>query len=279
MKLHFVINRRVPDRPSPVLVEVFDRLRREGHQVEAAIPEECLVRPDLIRPEADLYVLKSHTEFAFSFAGALHAAGAELLNPYGSWVATQDKIVVSRYLKEAGIPTPRSWITSDLSLLASLVEDGPLIVKPHRGHRGAGIHIARTAEDLAAIEIGESPVIVQEHVTGPGEDLKVYVVGDDVYAVRKPFSPTSFSVPGRPCPVGEELAEISRRCGQVLGLGLYGLDVIESPDGPVVVDVNTFPGYKGVPDPAPAIASYILAFARGEVSLASPGGAAVPAAA
>jgi MFS family permease len=46
--------------------------------------------------------------------------------------------------------------------------------------------------------------------------------------------------------------------------------VIESRDGPVVVDVNYFPGYKGVPDVAPLIATYIEDYAIGRHRLALP---------
>ena len=97
MRFHFVVNRRVPARPSPVVLEVYDLLTRAGHEVTDGITEEALVRPDLLRPDADLYVVKSHTELAFSLAGALDAAGARQLNPYASWAATQDKFVAARY--------------------------------------------------------------------------------------------------------------------------------------------------------------------------------------
>ena len=100
-------------------------------------------------------------------------------------------------------------------------------------------------------------MLVQEHIPGPGEDLKVYVVGDQVFAVRKPFSETSFAVPGRPVRVDAEVRALALRAGRALGLGLFGLDVIESPDGPVVVDANYFPGYKGVPDAGRLIGEYI----------------------
>jgi ribosomal protein S6--L-glutamate ligase len=106
------------------------------------------------------------------------------------------------------------------------------------------------------------PVLVQEHVPGPGEDLKIYVVGDRVSAVRKPFSATSFAVPGRPVPVREDVRDLALAAGRALGLGLYGLDVIESPDGPVVVDANYFPGYKGVRGAGELIGGYIDAYAR-----------------
>jgi ribosomal protein S6--L-glutamate ligase len=268
MRLYFILVRRVPPVASPVLVEVFHILRRRGFEIESGIPEEMVVRPDRLSVEHDLYVLKSHTDLSLSLAGVLAAQGARLLNPYESCLAAQDKIVASRRLRAAGVPTPRTWVTGDLSLLEPIVEDRPVVVKPYRGHRGVDVTIARSQADLAALPRPTVPMLVQEHVDGGGEDLKVYVVGTQVFAVRKPFSPTSFTRPGRPCKVGDELREIARSCGRALGLGLYGLDVIEGPDGPVVVDVNTFPGYKGVPDVAPLIADYVEAFSLGRIELA-----------
>src|SRR5205814_991202 len=52
-------------------------------------------------------------------------------------------------------------------------------------------------------------------------------------------------------------------CGQVFGLGLYGVDIVEGVDGPWIVDVNTFPGYKGAPGAAARIADYIADYALG----------------
>ncbi|MFQ5612165.1 MAG: RimK family alpha-L-glutamate ligase [Anaerolineae bacterium] len=270
MKLYFMLVRRVPPVPSPVLVEVFDILARRGFQIETGIAEEMVTRPDWLTVRHDLYLLKSHTELSLSLAGILHAQGARLLNPYLHCIAAQNKIVASRRLRAAGVPTPRSWVTGDLSLLRPLVAEQPLIVKPYRGHRGAGIYIARNPDELSAVPASETPMLVQEFIQGNGEDLKVYVVGREVFAVRKPFSPTSFTRPGRPCPVSAEVRHIARRCGQIFGLGLYGLDVIEGPDGPVVVDLNYFPGYKGVPDISPLIAAYIEDYARGRVTLDLP---------
>jgi len=270
MKLFFLLVRRVPPVPSPVLVDVFDLLRRRGFEVDGGIAEEIVVRADRIHVAHDLYLLKSHTELSLSVAGSLDAQGAILLNPYASCAATQNKIVASRLLRAAGVPVPRTWVTGELELLREIAADFPLIVKPYRGHRGAGIHVVRRPADLAAVKPDDGPILAQEYVEGGGEDVKVYVVGDDVFAVRKPFSETSFTVPGRPCPVDFELRAIALRCGRALGLGLYGLDVIESADGPVVVDLNYFPGYKGVPGIAPLIADYIERYAAGEETLELP---------
>ena len=74
-----MIVRRVPPVPSPVLVEAYEILRGRGYDVEDGIAEELPQRPDLLVPEHDLYILKSHTELSLSLAGVLHAQGANLL--------------------------------------------------------------------------------------------------------------------------------------------------------------------------------------------------------
>ena len=270
MKLHFMIVRRVPPVPSPVLVEAYDILRKRGYEVDESIAEETINQSDEVRPTADLYILKSHTELSLGLAGTLYTQGARLLNPFPSCSLTQNKIIVSRLLRVADVPAPRSWVTGDLELARPLAEQMPLIIKPYMGHRGAGITIVREPSELASLPKPEAPVIIQEFIPGNGEDLKVYVVGEQVFAVRKPFSETSFTVPGVPVPVTEEVRQLTLRAGKACGLGLFGLDIIESPRGPFVVDVNYFPGYKGVPDVAPLIADYIDKYAQGQVTLEPP---------
>jgi ribosomal protein S6--L-glutamate ligase len=271
MRLYFMVVRRVPPVPSPVLLEVYDILRGRGYDVSDGIAEEQVQRLDYMEPEYDLYLLKSHTEVSLSLAGLLHARGAWMLNPYLSCATTQNKVIAARILRAAGIPTPDTWVMGDSTLLEPLLEEHPLFIKPYMGHRGAGVALVHTAEELAAATAGvDYPLLAQKYIPGPGEDLKVYCVGDQVFAVKKPFSSTSFAVPGEPVPVTPEVRDISVRTGIALGLGLYGLDIIESPDGPVVVDVNYFPGYKGVPNAAAVIADYIDDFASGRTTLTPP---------
>ena len=98
-------------------------------------------------------------------------------------------------------------MTADHDRIAECLDGTPKIVKPLRGHRGAGVEVVKTGADLVGRPQPEGPLIVQDLIEGPGEDLKVYVVGERVWAVRKPFSPTSFSVPGRPVPVTREVED------------------------------------------------------------------------
>ncbi len=187
-----------------------------------------------------------------------------MLNPHRGCLAARDKIVAAQVLSAAGIPAPRCWITGDLSLLAPIAEEMALVVKPQMGWRGEGVRIVRGAKQLLAVPATREPKLVQEFLAGTGVDLRVYVAGSRVFATRKPFSSSSFSVPGEPAEVSDEVREIALRCGAAFGLGLYGLDLIETPRGPFVVDVNYFPGYKGVPDAAEAVADHVTLHAGAE---------------
>jgi len=259
----FLILDRRPHRetPTPLLRDVCRALADRAIEVEWGVVEEMALRADTLSPEYDLYLLKSYTDLALSLAATLDAQGARILNPYRACAMARDKVVASRRLAAAGIRTPRTWMTANLALLAPRLADGPLIVKPLRGVHGAGVRVVHRPEQLSSSPTPE-PVVVQELVPGSGRDLKLYVAGVQVFGVHKAFSPTSFQESGEPCEVSAEAREIALRCGESFGLGLYGLDLVEGPDGPVVVDVNYFPGYRGVPDPIGAVAGYVEDYAR-----------------
>ncbi len=270
MKLHFMLNRRNPGAANSVLGNLIERLSARGHSVTSNISEEILTQPDQLALEHDLVILKSHTELSLSVASILHDRGARLLNPYPACGAVQDKIFGVHRLRAAGIPVPRTWITNDARLLHSLIQEHPLLVKPAHGFGGAGVRIIHRPADLKTLPVAPRPNLIQEYIEGTGTDLKVYTVGDRVFAVRKPFAADSSTQAGVPVPVTQQVQDITLRCGQVFGLGVFGVDIIESPTGPVVVDVNYFPGFKGIHEIDLVLADYIEAYARGRVDLAFP---------
>jgi ribosomal protein S6--L-glutamate ligase len=281
VKIFVLWERRNPPVPSPLMVEAVRRLVRHGHQVELARCDQLAVSVDRLVPGHDLYVLKSHTQFALSLAAGLHAQGARWLNPYPACARTADKARTARLLAAGGIPVPRTWAVGDLSAVRALVADGlldqgPAILKPARGLHGAGIALVRHARDLDAAPALTEPAVVQEFVPGRGIDLKVYVAGDQVFATRKRFAPDSYAQPGHTTQIDEATRVLALRVGAVTGLGLYGLDLIESSHGPVVVDVNYFPGYRGHLGAGEAVGEYIDDIAGGRRVLADPAPTAVP---
>lgn len=257
MKFHFILARRQPDVPSRIILDVSDLLRQRGHSVECSIPEETLSALHEQPCHADLYLLKSYSELSLSLAGVLSARGANLINSYEGCAAARNKIVCYQMLREAGVPVPRAWITADLTLLKTLLRQSPLILKPYMGWRGEGVQVVRREQDLAGFPIPSMPLLIQEYIENDGEDLRLYVAGDEVFGIRKRFSNSSFAVDGEPTRITREMRDIALQCGKAFGLTLYGIDIIEGADGPVVVDVNYFPGYKGVPGAAYSVADCI----------------------
>lgn len=268
IKLRFI---RAPRARNSVLEELYAVLAQRGCQVTEGIPDAVAQDLDMA-PQHDLYIIKARGELQVSVAGILHQRGARLLNPYPACVAVLNKIVVTARMRAAGIPTPRSWATVEPSLLypVAIAEGIPLIIKPFDGIHSQGITVVSDPEELKDFPPGERPVLVQQFIEGCNERIKVHCVGEQVFATWKPFSLGGTHRPGQPIEVTGGLRDIAQRCGKLFGMGLYGLDVLVTRDGPVVVDLNSFPGYAGVPGIASVIADYIQGYAEARITL--PGG-------
>jgi ribosomal protein S6--L-glutamate ligase len=244
-----------------VMRELSDR----GVVVEVIEPQKRAIDLSSVQVAHDIYVLKRTNGLALSIAGALHAQGAAIVNPYPATVALSDKIVTSRILQAAGIPTPVSYAVSRPQFLAPLLDEGPLVIKPYQGSEGYGVRVIRSAGDLAAMPAGKDPLLVQRYHAPDGRDRKIYSIGGRLFGVKKIFpARTPVEKRGEPFTPSSELRDIARRCGQAFGIDLFGVDIIESEGSPYVVDMCSMPGFKGVPDAPLHLASYFFACAAAQ---------------
>ena len=244
----------------PLVIRALEEL---GAVVDVINPAAGVTDLSNVRIEHDLYVLKQQSGLALSLAGALHALGAAIVNPYPVSLALRDKIVMSHILQAAGVPTPAAYATSHPDTLAPLLEAGPLIVKPYQGTDGYGIRIVQSAADLASVPHGKEPLFAQRYHPPQGPDRKMFSIGGRIFGVRKVFPrKTDAEKLGEPFTPTPELCEIVRRCGQAFGIDLYGVDIIESDGKPYVVDMNSIPGFKSVPDAPQRLARYFYAAAE-----------------
>jgi len=228
-----------------------------GVVVDVIHPSARVVDLTTLRVEHDLYVLKKISDFTLSIAGALHAQGAIIVNPYPVTVALRDKIMCSRVLQLAGVPTPATYVVRHPDQLAPLLDEGPLVVKPYQGACGFEVRVVRTVAELAAVRTGKEPVLAQRYHAPEGRDRKIYSIGGRFFGVKKIFPAlTEEEKHGEPFTPAPELCEIAWRCGRAFGIDLYGVDIIESEGQPYVVDMSTMPGFKGVPDAPLHLAEY-----------------------
>jgi ribosomal protein S6--L-glutamate ligase len=261
--------------PRPNFREVLRLLRDRGADVEVVNLNEQVTDLCELRVEHDLYVLKSSSEMGLSVAGALHALGAAILNPYPAAVMCRDKIMASTLLEAAGVPAPPSYVASHPAQLSPLLAEGPLVVKPYRGSHGAGVRIVHGPSELPEWGNGDGPLYAQRYFEPEGRDRKIYRIGDEVFGVERVWpARTREEKLGRPFEVSSEFRDIAFRCGSALGLSLFGFDIVISDGRPYVVDMSSFPGFTGVPDAANRIADYIELAAertmRGEPLIDSP---------
>jgi len=242
---------------------VMRALSDAGVVVDIIHPVKQMLELSDVRVEHDLYILKKTSRLALSIAGALHAQGAVIVNPYPVSVTLRDKIITSRILQSAGVPTPDTYVASRPERLESLLDEGPLVVKPYQGSDGFGIRVVRSVAELAAVPAGKDPVFAQRYHPPQGRDRKMYVIGGRVFGVKKVFpARTDAEKHGEPFTPTAELREIVVRCGQAFGIDLYSIDIIESEGKPYVVDMCSIPGCRGVPDGPSHLASYLYAAAE-----------------
>jgi ribosomal protein S6--L-glutamate ligase len=115
---------------------------------------------------------------------------------------------------------------------------------------------------------GAEPVVVQQFVGGNGWDTKLWVIDGELFAARR-RSPLSSAVQDGDVPLSvrhlpRDAIEITRDIGDALDLQLYGVDLIMTRSGPIVADVNPFPGYRSAVGGVEALAAFVVKLAGRE---------------
>ena len=192
-------------------------------------------------------------------------SGVPVVNTASAIQAVVDKAGLAATLSAAGVPTPTSWLGSPTMLARRDDLPFPLILKPVLGDNARGLVVVGSHQELGAVAWRESVALAQEFHRGDGCDLKLYVAGRAVWAVRRPSpididgSPRTANDPGVPVPVTPLLRSLARTCARLFGLRLFGIDCVMGPDGiPLVVEVNDYPNYRGLPAKANEVLADIV---------------------
>lgn len=263
--------RHAPGHRGALVETLVPALLSLGAAVEVVHAEEGWHRLDE-RPPWDVVVLKSGSAAALHLAAAAEAWGIPSLNGSDATRLAQDKLASSLMLQNAGLPIAPSHIAwlggadsqvSEPSGLSQLSGE-KLLVKAARGSRGVGLWSVEPGElpDLLP-QLAPGPYLVMGWIPHRGDDLKVFVAGDWMAAIERPFpAQTLEQKQGRPVALPSDVAEIVRSAGRLLGLTCYGCDLVAGSAGWGLVDVNAFPGYKGADEAPEAIARLTVAVAR-----------------
>lgn len=208
----------------------------------------------------DVVVPRTRHPLGLTILSAAELTGARCFSGWTVVQGVRDKARAALVLAQAGVSMPPTYLAESPIALSSLTSEAwPLLLKPTYGDNAAGIVFVRDAEELAHVRWSNGLVLAQRYVDVAGVDIKLYGAGDHVWAVRRSsplLDPTSFVSAVR-LPVTAELRSLAYACRDAFGLDFYGVDVLPSPEGPLVVDVNDFPNYTGVPEAPEVLASVV----------------------
>ncbi len=190
---------------------------------------------------------------------------------------SRDKLRAIQILSRHNIGIPATTFVRDRADVLPAIErvgGSPVVIKLLEGTQGIGVILApdvKVAE--AVIETLQSTrqnVLIQRFVAeSKGQDIRAFVVGDRVVAaMRRKASGDEFRSnlhrggTSEVVHLDPEFERVAVQSAQIMGLRVAGVDMLESEDGPLVMEVNSSPGLEGIEtatdlDIAGAIVDYI----------------------
>ena len=187
----------------------------------------------------------------------LERQGFYMVNPPTAIEHCVDKYDILALLEDVGVPVPRTLATESVNEAIKAFHElgGDIVVKPLFGSRGQGatrvndIDIADTI--FKAITFHHGVIYMQEFVEHGFSDIRAFVIGNHVVASMRRVATgwkTNYSQGAKPAPakITKEFEEMAVKSAKAVGCKIAGVDILEGPDGPRIVDVNSQPGWKGL---------------------------------
>ena len=176
-------------------------------------------------------------------------------------VRSRDKLRSLQILARAGIAMPKSAFANepkDIESVIASIGGAPCVVKLLEGTQGIGVILAEN--DKAAKSVIEAflkldaNMLVQEYIKeSKGADIRVFVVdGQIVGAMKRQAKEGEFRSnlhrggTASLIQLSDEERATAIKSAKKLGLGIAGVDLLQSNRGPLVMEVNSSPGLEGI---------------------------------
>lgn len=174
---------------------------------------------------------------------------------------SRDKLRSLQLLARKGIGLPITGFAhtpDDTQDLIRMVGGSPVVIKLLEGTQGMGVVLAETpkaAESVVRAFTGlKVNILVQEYIKeAECSDIRCFVVGGKVVAsMKRQAKPGEFRSnlhrggTGSAIKITPEERSTAVRAAQIMGLNVAGVDILRSNHGPVVLEVNSSPGLKGI---------------------------------
>jgi glutathione synthase/RimK-type ligase-like ATP-grasp enzyme/gamma-glutamyl:cysteine ligase YbdK (ATP-grasp superfamily) len=253
--------------------ETMDRLEAVAARLNVHVAR--ITAADLRRlPEYDALFIRSLTGVtlpSFQFALRAEALDMPVIDDSQSIIRCGNKVFLEELLRREGVPLPRTTIITAHTPWAQAAELGvPFVVKSPDGSFSAGVHKVSTPAEYEARcreMLHHSPLLIAQEWLPTEYDWRITVLdGQLLFAARYYMAHGHWQIRteeggveryGKVDAVARDSAprdvvSVALRAAQLIGRGLYGVDLKESPRGPVVIEVNDNPnldaGYEDAAD-------------------------------
>jgi len=173
-------------------------------------------------------------------------------------VRSRDKLRSLQLLAKTGVGIPKTVFareTADFEGVLEQVGGAPVIIKVARGTHGSGVVLAETRKAALAVMqafyVEEVNFLVQEYIAeSAGVDIRAFVVNGKVVAsmIRQNLDDDFRSNlhqggQGVGVKLTDEERKIALKAAKAMGLQIAGVDLMRSERGPLVLEVNSSPGF------------------------------------
>jgi len=232
--------------------------RIEPRNPEVIYAGEPLTGYDAIIPR----IASSYTRYGTAVVRQFEMQGVFTTASSIAIVRSRDKLRATQLLARAGIDIPKTIFSRGLADSDTIVEEvggPPVIIKLARGTHGRGVVLAETRKAaksvLQALSLNDDDgtnILLQEYIEeSAGTDIRVFVVGGQVIASmkRQNMNPDDFRSnlhqggEGTSIKLTDEEKRIALKAAKAMGLAICGVDMMRSQRGPLVLEVNSSPGF------------------------------------
>lgn len=176
-------------------------------------------------------------------------------------VRSRDKLRSLQILARAGIGMPKTAFanqTKDIDNLLDSIGGAPCIVKLLEGTQGIGVILAESKKVATSVIEAflklNAAMLVQEFIKeARGADIRAFVIdGQVVGAMKRQAKEGEFRSnlhrggSAQLIQLTPEERSTAIKAAKKLGLGIAGVDLLQSDRGPLVMEVNSSPGLEGI---------------------------------
>lgn len=249
----------------------------------AGHPELFYISKSFTMPQAILpRIGASITHFGLSIVRQFEYAGVYSANGSGAIECSRDKLRALQILSMNKVPVPRTAFLHRKQDLTKAIEEiggAPVVIKLIEGTQGAGVVLAENLSSAQAmmelLQCAKQRVLIQKFIEeARGRDIRAFVVGNKVVAAmrRTASHPLEFRSNihrgGKTESINlpQAYEEAALRSAEIMGLSIAGVDLLETKNGPLVVEVNSSPGLEGIEQASGVdIAELIIQFIEDQV--------------